>query len=455
MAREQLAAALTAAVQRLAADGGQPPDPTAGTGVPFAEAIAWHRQRDPLTDEEWRKRQDWYRRRSFTIANVAQLDLVSEVQRAIERAIVDGTTLDDFKKEVGEKLKAAWAGDVKNPAWRLEVIFRQGTLAAYGAGRYYQASDPAVLKRRPYWGLEVVLDDRTTKEICRPLVGTILLASDPWWRVHVPPLHMLCRTVLSTYTEAQAKKRGITAKPSMQPVQDGFGLAPDAIESDGPTGSRWYQEKLKRAPPKLAEAANAKQAGDDVEREGRRLTQGREVAVVKSEVAQSTRDQVLNQPLPAAVQRKLDGGGISAIEIRAPESEVETTSGGTYRPKQRTIFVSTSRPKGTFGLPFDHDEFGSVSQSGVDPTEAMRITLTHELGHHIQYALLSDTERAWIREHFKRATDEGTFVSPYASERASDYFAECFAAYCHRRDELMHRDPTGYDLVRKVIGAIR
>jgi hypothetical protein len=255
-----LAAALSAAVRRLAADGGRVPDPAAGTGAPFAEAIAWHRSREPLTDEEWSKRQDWYRRRSFTVANVAQLDLVSDVHRAIDTAIAEGTTLADFKKEVGDKLKAAWGGDVKNPAWRLEVIFRQGTLSAYGAGRYYQASSPEVLKRRPYWGLEVVVDSRTTKEICRPLVGTVLAANDPWWRVHIPPLHMLCRTALTTYTEEQAKKRGITAKPTLKPVQDGFGLAPDAIESDGPTASRWYEEKLKRAPAKLAEVAKAKQA---------------------------------------------------------------------------------------------------------------------------------------------------------------------------------------------------
>lgn len=260
MAPTKLAAALTAAVRRLAADGGQPPAPKAGAGVAFKEAIDWHRQRDPLTNEEWRKRQDWYRRRSFTVANVAQLDLVSDVHRAIGKAIEDGTTLEDFKKDVGEKLKTAWAGTVKDPPWRLEVIFRQGTLSAYGAGRYYQASDPAVLKRRPYWGLLVVLDGRTTEKICKPLAGTILPASDPWWRVHIPPLHMFCRTVLATYTEEQAKKKGITAKPSLDPAQEGFGLAPDAIESDGPTGSKWFASKIEKAPRKLGEVAESKQS---------------------------------------------------------------------------------------------------------------------------------------------------------------------------------------------------
>lgn len=386
MSHTQLAAAVAAAVQRLAADGGPPPEPKAGTGVPFKEAIDWHRQREPLTDEEWRKRQDWYRRRSFTVANVAQLDLVSDVHRAIENAVADGTTLDDFKKEIGERLQAAWGADVKNPAWRLEVIFRQGTLSAYGAGRYYQANDPTVLKRRPFWGLEVVVDDRTTKEICKPLVGTVLPANDPWWRVHVPPLHMLCRTALTTYTEEQAKKRGITAKPSMEPVQDGFGLAPDAIESDGPTGSRWYDEKLKRAPAELAEVAESKQSTSAV---GRREAKPREGATPDDGGLTPSGTPVSKAvDVPQGQEHEPIRHAVRAVDEAHGDGDLPTVPAAVV-PKMTGDTVGVFRAlKAVAGKPM---VIGGIEISGAGAFS--EFNAVHEIGHAMDFLALSGQGR--------------------------------------------------------------
>lgn len=44
---------------------------------------------------------------AFTVADVAQLDMVVDVYEAIERAVAHGTTLDDFKADVGKSLEEA------------------------------------------------------------------------------------------------------------------------------------------------------------------------------------------------------------------------------------------------------------------------------------------------------------------------------------------------------------
>ena len=100
------------------------------------EAIRWFRARVPMTDAQFEELKTKSRRKAFTVAGVAELDLVHETHAAIERAITDGTDLAEFKKAVGEKLRKAWSFSEKATADRLETIFRTNVQLAYGAGRY-------------------------------------------------------------------------------------------------------------------------------------------------------------------------------------------------------------------------------------------------------------------------------------------------------------------------------
>lgn len=129
----------------------------------------------------------------------------------------------DFVKAVGEKLERAWG---KKGATRLETIFRTNVQSAYGAGRYAQLTDPDVLRTRPYWLYDAVLDSRTSS-LCRGLNGTIRPADDPFWDTHVPPLHFSCRSGLRSLTRQQAEARGVTETPPTAPPAAGFGSRPD------------------------------------------------------------------------------------------------------------------------------------------------------------------------------------------------------------------------------------
>lgn len=92
--------------------------------VDFEEAIDFFRQRVPMLKAEWEAMEVAARKKAFTVAGVAQLDVVTDVWKSIDRALRDGTPLEEWKTEIGPKLEAAWAGSAANPPWRLETIFR-------------------------------------------------------------------------------------------------------------------------------------------------------------------------------------------------------------------------------------------------------------------------------------------------------------------------------------------
>ena len=193
----------------------------------FDEAVAWFRDRLPISDGDIEDLEAFAGDQAFTVAGVAQLDVVTDVWEAIETALTTGTDLDDFKAAIADRLEAAWAGSVDNPPARIDTIFRTNLQSSYAAGRYQQMTDPAVAKHRPYWLFDAVVD-KDTSEICKVCASVCLPADDPWWETHYPPLHFNCRSVVTTLTEDQADKRGVTRAPPHELPQAGFGKSPGA-----------------------------------------------------------------------------------------------------------------------------------------------------------------------------------------------------------------------------------
>ncbi len=166
------------------------------------------------------------RNRAFTVSGVAELDLVSDVWRAIDSAVANGETLADFKTRVAADLESMWGGS--NPA-RLETIFRTNVQSAYSTGRYIQNNKPEVKATHPFSKFSAILDGRTT-DICEECDGTILPTDDPWWADHQPPLHFNCRSDVSALTPEEAEELGVDDAPPAVDPDSGFGVpgaAPD------------------------------------------------------------------------------------------------------------------------------------------------------------------------------------------------------------------------------------
>lgn len=185
------------------------------------EAMIQHfRERTLMPADEFEALAEDVRSRAFTVSGVADLDVVSDVWQAIDSAVTEGETLEDFKDRVAGKLEAEWGGE--SPS-RLETIFRTNVQAAYSAGRAIE--NERAKDTHPYVRYSVI-DDSRTSDICEGLIDLVLKQDDPFVASHQPPLHHNCRTDVVAITEDEARELGIDdAAPEVEPTE-GFGGDP-------------------------------------------------------------------------------------------------------------------------------------------------------------------------------------------------------------------------------------
>ncbi len=183
-------------------------------------AIDFFRGKSPVTREVWDTLTEDARKRAFTVAWTTKLSVLQGVKDALDKAIADGTTFEQFKKDLKSGLASQWS--TTGP--HLETIFRNNVQSAYAAGRYKAQTSPAVLKVRPYWRLVVLLDEKTSP-YCKPLASppVVLPADHPWWASNFPPRHHRCRATTVTLTKRQAERYGVLAKAPPTQAQDGWG----------------------------------------------------------------------------------------------------------------------------------------------------------------------------------------------------------------------------------------
>ena len=154
------------------------------------EAIRFFRGKIGVTEDEWDALEDQNHDLSFKLAGIADIDVIDDVYSAIDDAITNGTTLEDFRDKVIDELMNSWGGSVANPGWRVETIFRTNLQSAYQAGHYAQAQQNK--EDRPFGMLDVVEDGRTS-DICADLDdeigGRAISLDDPIWSKAWPPNH--------------------------------------------------------------------------------------------------------------------------------------------------------------------------------------------------------------------------------------------------------------------------
>lgn len=195
---------------------GVPSDP-----LKFDTAIAAFRKKVPMTRREWDQLDEDQEDFAFTVSGKLQVDLVMDVYDAVDAAIEDGESFDDFKDRIGQQLYDAWG---EPDSAHLETVFRTNVNQAYNDGREDFFRSPEVLADRPIWRYEHV-EDADECEICAECGGVMLPADDPWWDDHRPILHMRCRCSFTALTLEEAKAEGYVADdegPDAEP-QKGFG----------------------------------------------------------------------------------------------------------------------------------------------------------------------------------------------------------------------------------------
>jgi uncharacterized protein with gpF-like domain len=197
----------------------------------YREAIDSVRKRVPVPRDVWDTMQADEREHAFTVSQVARTDVLQDVLDAVDKAVETGTSLDDFRAEVADKLIEQWGGS-EIPG-RIETIFRTGISQAYAEGRHAINSAPAVKEARPYWRYNDTDNDREC-DLCHKCHGVTLPADDPFWLTHYPLLHYCCCCEVDALSVEEAAEEGLTDPDDVPDVEadDGFGAQPSSEGKD-------------------------------------------------------------------------------------------------------------------------------------------------------------------------------------------------------------------------------
>ena len=167
---------------------------------------------------DWKEQLQAIKEHCFTVAKASKADVLQMFADELAAALKEGTTYQDFKKEVGNKLiDSGYRTREDGSAWRLDTIYRTNMQSSYMAGR--EREQLSAVKDFPYWRYVAVMDSRTRPSHAA-LNGIVLRYDDPFWTTHVPPNGYDCRCRKVTLSQEEVDALGIEIKKSTELAVD-------------------------------------------------------------------------------------------------------------------------------------------------------------------------------------------------------------------------------------------
>lgn len=202
------------------------------TSLPFSEQIDFFRQKLNLPTASWT---DIYTREhdyAFVVAGANRDALMQDFRQAVEKAIVDGTTLEDFRKNFDRIVATHGWSYEGGRNWRSRVIYDTNLNSSYMAGRY--AQQQAVIASRPYW--QYIHSDAVARPRVQHLAwnGMVLAADDPFWLTHYPPNGWGCHCRVRSLGLRDLERLGKSGPDSAPPIH----LVERTIGQNSPSGPR-------------------------------------------------------------------------------------------------------------------------------------------------------------------------------------------------------------------------
>ena len=331
----------------------------ANTQLPFAEQINYFRKKIDLPTKSYADIYGAEHDHAFVVAGANRLDMVADFRKAVDKAIADGTTLEEFRKDFDDiAAKYGWQYNGSRD-WRSKIIYDTNLHASYQAGRYEQQQEMKHL--RPFWEYRHRDGQKNPRPEHEAWNGLVLHCDDPWWQTHYPINAYGCKCTVFAHTRRSLKKHGLEVgeapavewqerligKNSDNPrivsvpkgIDPGFERIPG--KNAGREGLQQLFDKASAVPPKLA--ANAMQQVLDDPRARALLTQ---------EITKMV-DTVASEMVARGVNKSI---GVIAPDILAElakHSITPTTAVITLRDKDILHMLRTSKSAAGMQLPID------------------------------------------------------------------------------------------------------
>lgn len=192
--------------------------------LPDEETIAAFREKGyapALSRFSWRDVWAGEHARMFTVAKATSDDVLTTIREAVDDAIANGTTYEDFRKVLEPKLQELgwWGkGTMVDPgtarsetvqlgsARRLRIIYDTNLRSARAAGRWERAQRNKALM--PYF--QYIQIDRPSKRADHePFDGVVLPVDHPFWTTHWPPNGWQCGCTVRQLSKARFRREGL------------------------------------------------------------------------------------------------------------------------------------------------------------------------------------------------------------------------------------------------------
>lgn len=151
----------------------------------------------------------------FMVAGANRAEIVDAFRKAVDKAIENGTTLEEFRKDFDNIVnRFGWKYN-GGRGWRTRVIYDTNLYGAYNKGRLAQHLE--LKDVLPYW--EYVHNDNPNPRLQHMAWdGLILPADDPWWTYYYPIKAYGCHCEVFAHSEKdlQRMNRKVGAAPEIE-----------------------------------------------------------------------------------------------------------------------------------------------------------------------------------------------------------------------------------------------
>jgi len=157
---------------------------------------------------DWKEQLEKIKKHVFTVSKVSSADVLQTLYDELNKAMDQGTTYSEFKKNITPMLAdKGYVTKKDGSAWRLDTIYRTNMQSAYMGGRYGEMLE--VAEEFPFWQYIAVLDNRT-RPSHRGLANKVVKNTDKLWHTHFPPNGYNCRCRVRALSAEDIKEKKLT-----------------------------------------------------------------------------------------------------------------------------------------------------------------------------------------------------------------------------------------------------
>ncbi|MDT7533740.1 phage minor head protein [Sphingobium sp. SA2] len=180
---------------------------------PFSEQVAFFRGKlgNLVPTQFWDDLEREQHDTAFMVAGAQKADLLSDLAAAVDRTIVEGKSLEAFRKDFRAIVERhgwhGWTGEdsLGGRAWRTRTIYRTNASTSYAAGRYAQL----VAGKFAFWVYRHGGSKDPRHEHLHIFDGLCLPPDHPFWKIFYPPSDWGCSCyVVGARSVREARRLG-------------------------------------------------------------------------------------------------------------------------------------------------------------------------------------------------------------------------------------------------------